>query len=310
MYGHQRNSGIIQINDYATALKLWEDTKPIRGRAVDTRPLGHRRNDHYLINFLPEGAVECILYKTPVVTFWENGDVVIKHDGWNSVSTCNFIGEVLGLHSSIFNYKTLVGFGGKDYIVPAEGLTIKRNATWVYEPVNPTPVIGHALNRKGANNVRTLYKPFNSYLSSMCRLKAGSDYPQSELCRVFGETQGKYPQPKMPADLSHEERSGWEDSLKDFFKLIADTKEETRNDSFYKALLQMAYSFGITKWVNGGDTEGYVLHEKKALSAFDDLIIGFHRSETLIEKVLPEGVVRKDSYGKYFRGGWKRVHNK
>jgi hypothetical protein len=53
-----------------------------------------------------------------------------------------------------------------------------------------------------------------------------------------------------------------------------------------------------------------VLHEKKALKAFDDLIIGFHRSETLIEKVLPEGVVRKDSNGKYFRGGWKRLHNK
>jgi hypothetical protein len=309
MYGHQRNSGIIQINDYATALKLWEDTKPIRGRAVDTRPLGHRRNDHYLINFLPEGAVECILYKTPVVTFWENGDVVIKHDGYNSVSTCNFIGEVLGLHSSIFNYKTLVGFGGKNYVVPDSGLTIKRNDNWVYEPVNPVPVMGHAIDRKGANNVRARYKPFNSYLSSMCRLKAGSDYPQSELCRVFGKVEGRYPQPKMPADLSHEERNGWEDSVKDFFKLITDTKEETRNDSFYKALLQMAYSFGTTKW-NAHETEGYVLHEKKALKSFDELVIGFHRSETLIEKVLPEGVVRKDSNGKYFRGGWKRVHNK
>jgi hypothetical protein len=114
----------------------------------------------------------------------------------------------------------------------------------------------------------------------------------------------------MPTDLSFEERSGWEDSVKLFFKLITDTKEETKNDSFYKAILQMAYSFGITKWSNGSETEGYVLHEKKALKAFDDLIIGFHRSKTLKEKVLPEGVVRKDSYGKYFRGGWKRLHNK
>ena len=310
MYGHQRNSGIPLINDYATALKLWEDTKPIRGRAIDTRPLGHRRNDHYLINKLPDGAVECILYKTPVVIFWENGDVVIRHDGYNSVSTCNFIGEVLGLHSSIFNYKTLVGFGGKDYIVPDSGLTIKRNANWVYEPVNPVPVVGHAIDRKGANNVRARYKPFRAYLSSMCRLKAGSDYPQSELCRVFGEAiDGKYSRPKMPADLSHEERSGWEDSVKLFFTLITDTNEETKNDSYYKAILQMVYSFGASKW-NAYETEGYTLNEKKALKAFDELIIGFHRSETLIEKVLPEGVVRKDSNGKYFRGGWKRLHNR
>jgi len=306
MYGHHRNSGIPLINDYATALKLWEDTKPIRGRAIDTRPLGHRRNDHYLINFLPEGAVECILYKTPVVTFWENGDVVIKHDGWNSVSTCNFIGEVLGLHSSIFNYKTLVGFGGKDYIVPAEGLTIKRNATWVYEPVNPVPVVGHAINRTGANNVRARYKPFSIYLSSMCRLKAGSDYPQSELVRVFGVD--KHKQPNV-GDLSHEQRDKWEEHIKSFFKLVADTNEETKNDSYYKAILQMAFSFGTTRW--GADQpEGYVLHEKKALQLFDELVIGFHRSETLKEKVLPDGVVRKDSNGKYFRGGWKRLHNR
>lgn len=309
MYGHQRNSGIPHINDYATALKLWKETKPIRGRAVDTRPLGHRRNDHYLINKLPDGAVECILYKTPVVTFYENEDVTIRHDGWNSVSTCNFIGEVLGIHSSIFNYKTMVGFGGKDYVVPEEGLTIRRNATWVYEPVNPTPVMGHALDRKGANKVRSAYKPFRSYLSSMSRLKGDSIYPMEELFRVFGKTEGMYPHPIMPTKLSQDSNTGWEDSVKGFFKLVMDTKEETRNDSFYKAILQMAHAFGIEKW-NANETEGYTLHEKKALKSFDDLVIGFHRNETLKETVLPDGVVRKDSYGKYFRGGWKRLHNK
>jgi hypothetical protein len=308
MYGHSRNSGIPQVNDYATALKLWEDTKPIRGRAVDTRPLGHRRNDHYLINRLPDGAVQCILYQTPVVIFHENGEVHIKHDGWNSVSTCNFIGEVLGIHSFIYNYKLCVGFNYGNYVVPAEGLTIKRNATWVYEPVNPVPVMSHALNRKGANNVRARYKPFTTYLSSMCKLKAGSDYPQSELVRVFGLN--KYKQPNM-GDLSRDNYNEWEDSVKPFFEWVSDTKEETQNESFYKGLLLMARSFGVENWARGGSQEeGYTLAERKALKAFDELVIGFHRDETLEEKVLPEGVVNKDSYGKYFRGGWKRLHNR
>ena len=308
MYGHQRNSGIPQVNDYATALKLWEDTKPIRGRAVDTRPLGHRRNDHYLINKLPDGAVQCILYQTPVVIFHENGEVHIKHDGWNSVSTCNFIGEVLGIHSFIYNHKLCVGFNYGNYVVPVEGLTIKRNATWVYEPVNPVPVMSHALNRKGANNVRARYKPFTTYLSSMCKLKAGSDYPQSELVRVFGLN--KYKQPNM-GDLSRDNYNEWEDSVKPFFEWVSDTKEETQNESFYKGLLLMAKSFGVENWVRGGSQEeGYALTERKALKAFDELVIGFHRDETLEEKVLPEGVVNKDSYGKYFRGGWKRLHNR
>lgn len=306
MYGHQRNSGIPLINDYATALKLWEDTKPIRGRAIDTRPLGHRRNDHYLINFLPMGAVECILYKTPVVTFYENGDVLIKQDGWNSVSTCNFIGEVLGIHSYISNYHLCVGFNYGNYVVPVEGLTIKRNDTWVYEPVNPVPVMGHALNRKGANNVRSQYKPFKTYLSSMCRLKAGSEYPQSELLRVFG--MNKHNQPNV-GDLSSESRDEWGKYIKSFFALVSDTNEETKSESFYKGLLMLACSFGITKW-GAREVEGYVLYEKKALKTFDDLVIGFHREETLIERVLPVGEVRKDAYGKYFRYGWKRLHNR
>ena len=224
MYGHPRNTGIPRINDYASALKLWEDTKPIRGRDEDTRPLGYREKvDSYQINFLPMGAVECILYRTPVVTFYENGEVHIRHDGWNSVSTCNFIGEVLGIHSYISNYKLCVGFNYKDYVVPKEGLTIKRNANWVYEPVNPVPVMGHAINRKGANNVRLRYKPFSAYVSSMCRLKGDSLYPQSEAERLFGLN--KYGSPKS-GDLSRDGYQEWDKDVQKFFALVNDTNKE------------------------------------------------------------------------------------
>lgn len=306
MYGSHRNSGIVQINDYATALKRWEETKPIRGREVDTRPLGHRRNDYYLINFLPEGAVECILYKTPVVTFYENGEVRIQTGGWPTQSTCSFIQEVLGIHSYIFNYKLCVGFNYKDYVVPSGGMTIKRNHNWVYEPVNPEPVVVHNLNRKGANNVRAIYKPFKTYLSSMCRLKGDSIYPEEDYFQVFGKC--KYGTPDV-SSLDRDSYDGWGNEVKKFFKLVSDTNEETQNDSFYKALLIVARSYGKTKW--GADkTEGYVLFEKPALKAFDKLVIGFHRSETLDEKVLSDGEIKKDPYGEYFRDGWKRLHLK
>lgn len=307
MYGSHRNSGIEYIQDYASALKRWEDTKPIRGRDVDTRPLGHRRNvDAYRINKLPDGAVECILHKTPVVTFYENGEVKIQTGGWASQSTCCFIQEVLKIHSYIFNYKLCVGFNYKDYVVPSGGMTIKRNHNWVYEPVNPEPVVVHNLNRKGANNVRAKYKPFKTYLSSMCRLKGDSLYPTGDYFQVFGKD--KYGCANV-ANLSRHSYDGWGKDIKEFFKLVGDTNEQTQNDSFYKALLIVAMSFGKTKW-GANEPEGYVLFEKPALKSFDKLVIGFHRSETLDEKVLPDGEVKQDPYGEYFRDGWKRLHLK
>jgi hypothetical protein len=187
MYGYPRNSGIPLINDYASALKIWEETKPIRGREVDTRPLGQRRSvDSYKINKLPDGAVECILYKTPVVTFYENGDVRIKANGWSSQSTAIFIQEVLKIHSYISNYKLCVGFNYKDSVVPDNGMTIRRNHNWVYETTDFQPVMVHSLNRKGANTVRARYKPFKDYLSSMCRLKGDSMYTAEDYTQIFG----------------------------------------------------------------------------------------------------------------------------
>lgn len=307
MYGSIRNSGIEHINDYASALKRWEESEPIRRRAVDTRPLGFRnRVDSYRINKLPDGAVECILHSTPVVTFYENGEVKIQTGGWASQSTCCFIQEVLKIHSYIFNYKLCVGFNYKDYVVPSGGMTIKRNHNWVYEPVNPEPVVVHSLNRKGTNNVRARYKPFKTYLSSMCRLKGDSMYPAEDFYQVFGKD--KYGNAKVRS-LADNTFDVWGDQVKNFFKLVTDTNEETRNDSFYKGLLIVAMSFGKPKW-GMNEVEGYVLFEKSALKTFDNLVIGFHREETLEEKVLPDGEVKRDPYGEYFREGWKRLHNK
>ena len=307
MYGSIRNSGIEYVNDYASALKRWEESEPIRRRKVDTRPLGFRnRVDSYRINKLPDGAVECILHETPVVTFYENGEVKIQTGGWASQSTCCFIQEVLQIHSYIFNYKLCVGFNYKHYVVPSGGMTIKRNHNWVYEPVNPEPVVVHSLNRKGANNVRARYKPFNTYLSSMCRLKGDSMYPAEDFYQVFGKNKFGSLNVRSIADNTYDK---WGDQIKDFFKLVTDTNEETRNDSFYKALLIVAMSFGRPKW-GPTDADGYVLFEKPALKVFDKLVIGFHRAETLEDKVLPNGVIKKDPYGEYFREGWKRLHAK
>jgi hypothetical protein len=310
MYGSHRNSGIHSLANYNEAIHKWESTKPIRGRAEDVRPLGNRRQaDQYKIEVLPEGGVACILYRTPVVTFLGNGDVLIKHDGWNSQSTCHFIDEVLWeVRSRIYANNLLISLKDKpseEFTIPEGGLFLRRNEQGGFTATNVKAHVVHVIDRKGANNVRARYADFTNYVSRMCRLKGNSLYLMGDMKEVFGLD--KVGNPALPCNLANNFYNEWVAGVKTFHAWIADTNAETKNDSYYKALLHMAWSFGNQKW-DGSKTTGYVLHEKKAMTGFDTVLIGLHRSEILKEKVLPLGVVRRDSYGTFFRQGWRRLY--
>ena len=302
MYGHHRNSGIHPLANYNEAFHKWESTKPIRGRGVDVRPLGHRKSaDQYKIELLPEGGVACVLYKTAVVTFFEDGDIRILNDDWNSVSTCNFIDEVLrSVRSRIYNNDLYVGTGQGEFALGKEGLWLRINDKGNLEVKTDKlpPKYVHAIDRKRANNVRAQYKPFIDYASRMCRLKGNDPYPVSEMARVFSSTEG------MGVLLGNRAYDKWTDSIKNLFTLMK-SEGESQHDNFYKALLLLANSYGNHRY---HEPEGYVVTEKKIKVALDDLIMGYHRDEVLMQKEIPLGVARRDSNGKYFRDGWRRLH--
>ena len=309
MYGQQRNSGIYNIVDYEQALKKWQDTKPIRGRAVEVRPLGHRHNvNSYRIAKTEDGSVQCILYKTPVVTFRPNGEVMIQNDSYNSVSTTYFIEEVMGIYARIFDNSLCIGmdYTGMNTRIPREGCFLKRNkTTGKYEVLNEQPFYVHVINRKKANNVRANYKEFFTYMQGICKLKGNSTYPDEEYERVLGVQEAHA---KWPSELDRTEYAKWDDDIVKFFKLITDTNAETRNDSFYNAMLQVARTFGHRMYKTG--EQGYVLTEKRAVDGLYSLILGWHRDECLEAKQLPQGAVRRDSNGKYYSYGWRRLHEK
>jgi hypothetical protein len=307
MYGHHRNSGIHPLANYNEAFHKWESTKPIRGRGVEVRPLGNRRQaDQYKIELLPEGGVACVLYKTAVVTFFTDGDIRIKNDDWNSVSTCNFIDEVLwGLRSRIYNNDLYVGTGQGEFALGREGLWLRMNDKGNLEVKTDKlePKYVHAIDRKKANNVRAQYKPFLDYVSRMSRLKGNDPYLVSEMARVFPHS--IYPKvPDMGIDLGNRAYDKWTDSIKILFTLMK-SEGESQHENFYKALLLLAKSYGNHKY---HEPEGYVVTEKKIKVALDDLIVGFHRDDVLVPKQVPLGVARRDSNGKYFRDGWRRLH--
>jgi hypothetical protein len=161
----------------------------------------------------------------------------------------------------------------------------------------------HAIDRKKANNVRAQYKPFIDYASRMCRLKGNDPYLVSEMVRVFPHSAYK-DVPDMGIVLSNRAYDKWTDSVKNLFTLMK-SEGESQNDDYYKALLMLAKSYGNHRY---REPEGFVVMERKLKVALDDLIIGFHRDEVLVQKEIPLGVARRDSNGKYFRDGWRRFH--
>jgi hypothetical protein len=156
---------------YESAKRQFDRAKPIRG--TTTRPLGRRR-DHrmYSIRENDTGAIELVCYRTPVVTYKQCGTVRVKIDGWNSVSTRQFIQQTLGISTSAQkDYCILEVRGDKHTLKANEELLLTRDSTgWTV--TNNHPRLSYRINRKGANSVRAMYKPFTNYLKSFVALRA------------------------------------------------------------------------------------------------------------------------------------------
>jgi hypothetical protein len=96
-YGDQ----LPRLSHYAEAKAWYETRQPYkRGRSKGLRPLGdNRKYDRSLIsldtNSEGQNIVVCKYHSTPVVTFCEDGSVVLTHDGFETVSTMDFINAIL-----------------------------------------------------------------------------------------------------------------------------------------------------------------------------------------------------------------------
>ena len=103
--GYAAVQHVPRLFNYGQAKRHFDRTQPIRG--TTTRPLGRRRDYRmYSIRETQTGAIELVCYRTPVVTYEkpkgqeQGGTVRVKIDGWNSVSTRQFIRQTLGISTS------------------------------------------------------------------------------------------------------------------------------------------------------------------------------------------------------------------
>ena len=135
---------------------------------------------------------------------------------WNSVSTCNFIDEVLwGLRSRIYNNDLYIKTAQGEFALGKEGIWLRMNGQGNLEVKTDKlePKYMHAIDRKKANNVRAQYKPFLDYASRMCRLKGNDPYLESEMKRVFSPL-------GMGVELGNRAYDKWTDAVTNLFTLM------------------------------------------------------------------------------------------
>ena len=179
MYGKTK-WGIESIENHAEAVARWEDTKKIRGRATDDRPIGKRRNTHALIRKNNDGSVACVLYQTDVVTFFPDNKVRVNVPSvWRTNSTATFIEEVLGMH------RVRTGVKDRDVVLAVRGndaryLRAGENTIFEVAQGGSLTLLSNDrvhtvlnIDRTAMNAVRKSIAPFIKVMKGMLSLREG-----------------------------------------------------------------------------------------------------------------------------------------
>ena len=311
-FGQYRNSGISWFRDYGDALHKYENTTDIRGRVEEPkRPLGHRKAvDNYSIRKADNGDIECVLYKTPVVTFHTDGTVSLRAGGWASQTTANFIPEVLGygVCARVFNHKLCLTIHGNEYFMDREEpFKIGKDENDAWQPLNAKQLFVHNIKRKESNIVIRKYAEVFKYLESMRKLRddgMNALFSKEEIEACFGEPKDNY---SRRLDITLNGHHATEHKLYADFKTWIDDKSEDKHLSYYKALLVLVNTVGHFTWGNE-DRRMQSHHWLEAKNVLKNMIWGFHRDEVFTPIAVQAGYVRKDTYGRFFEGAWEKYH--
>lgn len=265
MFGNGHTAREI-IDSFDCAKRLYETTKPIRGRKEDIRPIGlRRRDDHYFdaYSFEREGAphetINCVglcLGSTEVVTYRDDGIVGINMGRWDTISTAEFINSYTNMECvKRHNRLWITGAGdikypleGDDTLYLYRGNPVKTNDHWspdraesddgsdykgTYFTDVPVKIYRDTVDRGRMRQLRDRLKPFLTYLRSMHKMSGGA--PVSE--KFYEKYAGKYVRNSNPPleaiQLSMQRYWGLDGYTKNFENEIGDEGEYLASVGFY-----------------------------------------------------------------------------
>lgn len=315
MFGYARNSGVHWLRDYGDALHKYESTTDIRGRTQEPkRPLGHRKSvDQYSIVKEDDGTIACVLYRSPVVRFKPDGDIIVRDFSYPTISTCYFIDEVLGVSARLFNGSICIRVGlVESRLARDKDLVLRKNEQGSLYAVNPTQDTTHHIIRGMPNKVRKEFDPFLKYCENMLKLRDDGKFMLSEYDQVFKKSEDMTKTSKLytdcPENMCNSSYITFVEDIKLVVGYMRDTNEETQHLSYYKALLGFARSFGRTAWGMGYEIAGYKISYPTVYKALGAIAMGINRDKVFQTIEVPTGVIVRDRYADYFGAGWDKYH--
>lgn len=173
------NSGIPALGSYKEALDWWTNTKPIKGRKEDVRPLGKRnRVDEYQIRKLDDGTIECVLWQDPCVIFTPDNRIGISNPFTGSQGVANFVSQVMPnrIDANIFDHDLVITSYGKEgaghYYMQQRTPKVERASSGKreymyldenYHFLSPKPEMSFKINRAKLKEKREQFKEFTDY---------------------------------------------------------------------------------------------------------------------------------------------------
>jgi len=300
--GYRTVNHVPSIYTYAQAKQIHDNIVPIRGR--DIKPLGQRRDgDTYHIRMNGED-VECVLYKTPVVTFHPDDTITVSTDNWNTVSTHQFIWAITGCNCYGSRGKTVIRIGDKEYVIN-EIMRIKHveDSSPKWEVLTKEEQYDWAIDRQKANAVRLKYKKFISYLRNGLKLRLTEEsaiFSVDELVSAFGTTKHPYNDSITVINgAKFESLETKEPSLNEFFGLILDESEESTT-AYYKAMLMLVgrsyiHSYRQHIAVSNG-TGSIMISPRSLIDKLYECMYKWHSDEVFVRVKLAEGKVPTGKY--------------
>lgn len=262
-------SAIPSLGTYERAAERERAVVPIRGRSVECKPLGNRRDSNARIHRRNDGAIVCYLYRTDVVTYYPDGRVVVRVNGWPSTVTANFITKLLSSRG------VFVSRGGGRLWARGYPLADDNNVFlgdgYHLELQNPVLPVLHRVNRAGAKKVRNMYARFKSDMVGQLGVRNGIFYGE-ELNKLGGR-------------VGHSE--------------LCKLMRSDSADDIYRAVMMIAKATMRSRYYFSSDTR--IVSEAAALRIIDDAVKYAHANEYFEEYTYDcmDGP-RKDRFEKYF----------
>jgi hypothetical protein len=178
------------ITTYEGIKKRYETVAPIRGREVDVRPIGQRRRDWELVVKIDHAGGEpsyaAQLYQTNVVEYLPNGNIILRHGGWGTPKTADFMTDYSPFKVSKRANLLWVVTNNKYYPLDKNGVEF-RGVDGAWEPVDTIVMQQRVVDRDKAKALRAQSKEFRDWLKAFLLVSDG--WVMHETCKeVLGFT--------------------------------------------------------------------------------------------------------------------------